>query len=195
MDQDAVKELARSIVAECAPDELELFDSTADLILLDLPRAVAGDRRQDHPTTAGFATVIPVMIKLALFLADHVTAAVAEVGVEKFGEGALARRRRRKRAARGLPADPERLISIEVNRRSGRESGTEITVFVSDRGFPVTAAQAIGLIGIIDSYLMSVRGAEPPSPGGDQPTSPSRGDLGVGGAGDALGQVDVGGQP
>jgi len=165
MDQDAVKELARSIVQECAPEELELFDSTADEILRDLPRAVAGDGHRDHPTTAGFATVAPMMIKLALFLADHLTAAAAEVGFTIIGEGAVERRRRRKKAAKGLPADTERLISIEVSRRSGSESGTEINIFVSDREFPVSSVQAIGLIGFLDRYLAS--GGEEAPPAGD----------------------------
>jgi hypothetical protein len=169
MDQDAVKELARRIIEECAPDELELFESTADIILLDLPRAVAGDGRQARPTSAGFATLIPVMIKLALFLADHLAEAAAEVGIAKLGDAALERRRRRKKAAKGQPPTPERLISIEVNRRRGGESGTEIIVFVSDRGFPVSAAQAAGLIGFVGSYLASAPGAVPPPSDEDGP--------------------------
>jgi hypothetical protein len=175
MDQDAVKELARRIIEECAPDELELFESVADIILLDLPRAVAGDSRQAPPTSAGFATVITVMIKLALFLADHLTEAAAEFGITKVGDAALESRRRRKKAAKGQPSNPERLISIEVNRRRGGESGTEIIVFVSDQGFPVNSAQAAGLIGFMGSYLASAHGEVPPPSGEDGPRESSGG--------------------
>jgi hypothetical protein len=103
------------------------------------------------------------------------TEAAAEVGITKLGDAASERRRRRKKAAKGQPSNPERLISIEVNRRHGGESGTEINVFVSDQGFPVNSAQAVGLIGFIGSYLASAHGAVPPPSDEDAPRESSGG--------------------
>jgi hypothetical protein len=153
MDRDAVKKLARSIVAECAPDDLDLFDSTADLLLEDLPRAVAGDPRRDRPAAGGIAVVLPDMVKLALYLADHLTGAAADIGLEKAGEAVLKRRRERKKAATNRAP----LISIVVNRQPG---GTEIMAVIDGREFPVSARQAADLLVYVASHPVS---ADPPA--------------------------------
>lgn len=153
MDRDAVRELARHIVAECAPADLELFDSTADLLLKDLPRAVAGDPRRDRPAAGGIAVVLPDMVKLALYLADHLTAAAAEIGLGAAGQAVLKRRRERKKAA----TTKSPLISIVVNRQAGDDAGMEIMAVIDGREFPVSARQAADLVRYVANHPVSVQ--------------------------------------
>jgi hypothetical protein len=148
MDRDAVKEFARRIIVECAPDELDLFDSTADLLLEDLPRAVAGDPRRDRPTASGLEVMLPDMVKLALYLADHLISASMEVGIAIGGERLLKRRRERKKAS----ASPQPLISIEVNHQVGDDAAIEIMAIIDRHGFPVTAPQAATLVVYVASH-------------------------------------------
>jgi hypothetical protein len=169
MDRDAVKELARHMITECAPDELELFDSTADEILEDLPRAVAGDGRRDKATASGIGAVVPDMVKLALYLANHLVDAATGLVLEKAGEGILERRRLRKGIRKGRSAESERIISIEIKSRTEPEAGIEIVAFIPDQAFPVNAQQAAGLIAFIENYLVTVRDQRPTSPNGHRP--------------------------
>jgi hypothetical protein len=160
MDRNAVKEYARQIIAECAPDELELFDSTADLVLQDLPRAVAGDPRRDQPTASGLAVVLPDMVKLALYLADHLMSATIETGVAIAGESTLKRRRERKKAS----AAPEPLISIQVYDQVGGGDGATVKIMavIGKREFPVNARQAASLVVYVASHPVS---GDPPDSG------------------------------
>jgi hypothetical protein len=164
MDRNAVKEFARQIIVECAPGELELFDSTADLLLKDLPRAVAGDPRRDQPTASGLEVMLPDMVKLALYLADHLISASIEAAAAITGESMVRRRRERKKATAG----PRPLIEIQVNHQVRDEARVEVLAIVDGRGFPVEPGQAASLVVYVASHPIS---GNPPDNGQSQPDS------------------------
>ena len=158
MDRDAVKEFARGIIIECAPDELQLFDATADLLLEDLPRAVAGDPRRDKPTASGLEVMLPDMVRLALYLAHHVISIGTETGLAKTSQSLLKRRRERKRASSGSRP----LISIEVNPKVGDGAAVQTTAIIGSREFPLTASRAADLVVYVASHPVGVQ-RDPPA--------------------------------
>lgn len=148
----AIQELARRIVAACAPRDLDVFDDAADDLFAGLPELKAGGPRRDKPTEFGGA-VLYSLSQLAMLLADHLLAVLPGVATEvvlaKGLDKALERRRER-RARRAKPAPPAKeLLTVQVIRTDGEDAATEVRVVIGAGFYPAAAQTAVALLGYV----------------------------------------------
>jgi hypothetical protein len=152
----ATKELARLIVAACAPLDLGTFDETVDELLDTLEDGGYG---RDKPTEFGGAVLFP-LAHLALLLARHLQdvlpSAVLEVILGKSLEKAIERRhdrsaKRRGKGRKGVTSAPaaEELLSVQVTQTQGEHASTVVRVAIGEKFYPAAAQTAVALLGYV----------------------------------------------
>lgn len=144
MDRDTVRELARQVVQRAAPEQAEEFDSRADAWFSDPARARSGESGRGTPLGSGLETVVPSIVPLALYVADHVVAAVTELSVEGIVKQAWLRIRGSRKH------NPEKINDREpgtVSRSANHEMDREkiIAAYHGDRDAVHDAAMKAGV--------------------------------------------------
>ncbi len=118
MDRNEVRRLARRIVEDVSPEQAEVFDLVADLYLDD-PELARVDDSGRGPLSGGFAEVMAAAVPIAVYVADHVAAAVLDVSIEQTVKTGARHVRQRLR-----PVDPHnpgqvREAAVAAARRCG----------------------------------------------------------------------------
>jgi hypothetical protein len=133
-DKTLVRELAEQIVAEVAPDEVEMFPALADVYLADPKRVLS--RSCDREESLGFGVgevellLTPAAVYVAAAVMDHLSDAIGR-GVVYSGKQVIARltrgwRNEKPVARQAVPLTSDQLRDVRrVALEKGREAGLD----------------------------------------------------------------------
>jgi hypothetical protein len=133
-DKTLVRELAEQIVAEVAPDEVEMFPALADVYLADPKRVLSrsGDREESLGFGVGEVELLltPAAVYVAGAVVNHLADSIGR-GVVGGGRQAIARLIRRWRNEKPVADPPAELTRDQarelwrVVHEKGREAGLD----------------------------------------------------------------------